>query len=162
MRRSYSICSGVDDGTLEIRNATLHNLRDVNVDIPLGVLCVVTGVGVGAGVVDWKALFAAAKTAGLQVHRIDLAKARSKNQLLDAFAQDVVKTFRDGGFEPEGYTLSMYAAIQVWAAAATEARKMSSVRMASLKPSPVRPSWWLFGTRQAAKRRRASERSQAA
>jgi excinuclease UvrABC ATPase subunit len=35
-------------GTLQIRNATLHNLRDVSVDIPLGVLCVVTGVA-GSG-----------------------------------------------------------------------------------------------------------------
>ena len=35
-------------GTLEIRHATQHNLRDVNVDIPLGVLCVVTGVA-GSG-----------------------------------------------------------------------------------------------------------------
>jgi excinuclease UvrABC ATPase subunit len=35
-------------GTLAIRNATRHNLRDVNVDVPLGVLCVVTGVA-GSG-----------------------------------------------------------------------------------------------------------------
>ncbi|HEX5597251.1 MAG TPA: excinuclease ABC subunit UvrA [Micromonosporaceae bacterium] len=35
-------------GTLEIRHATRHNLRDVSVDIPLGVLCVVTGVA-GSG-----------------------------------------------------------------------------------------------------------------
>jgi excinuclease UvrABC ATPase subunit len=35
-------------GRLEFRNATLHNLRDVSVDIPLGVLCVVTGVA-GSG-----------------------------------------------------------------------------------------------------------------
>ena len=35
-------------GALEIRNATQHNLRDVNVDIPLGVLCVITGVA-GSG-----------------------------------------------------------------------------------------------------------------
>ncbi|NUS74451.1 MAG: excinuclease ABC subunit UvrA [Corynebacteriales bacterium] len=34
--------------TLEIRHASTHNLRDVNVDIPLGVLCVVTGVA-GSG-----------------------------------------------------------------------------------------------------------------
>jgi excinuclease UvrABC ATPase subunit len=35
-------------GTLEIRSATAHNLRDVDVDIPLGVLVVVTGVA-GSG-----------------------------------------------------------------------------------------------------------------
>jgi excinuclease UvrABC ATPase subunit len=35
-------------GTLEIRCATTHNLRDVDVDIPLGVLAVITGVA-GSG-----------------------------------------------------------------------------------------------------------------
>jgi len=35
-------------GVLEIRGATAHNLRDVDVDIPLGVLVVVTGVA-GSG-----------------------------------------------------------------------------------------------------------------
>ena len=35
-------------GSLEIRNATAHNLRNVNVDVPLGVLVVVTGVA-GSG-----------------------------------------------------------------------------------------------------------------
>jgi excinuclease UvrABC ATPase subunit len=35
-------------GTLEIRGATAHNRRDVDVDIPLGVLVVVTGVA-GSG-----------------------------------------------------------------------------------------------------------------
>jgi excinuclease UvrABC ATPase subunit len=35
-------------GTLEVRGASAHNLRDVDVDIPLGVLVVVTGVA-GSG-----------------------------------------------------------------------------------------------------------------
>jgi excinuclease UvrABC ATPase subunit len=36
------------DGTLEVRGANTHNLRDVDVDIPLGVLVVITGVA-GSG-----------------------------------------------------------------------------------------------------------------
>lgn len=36
------------DGAIEVRGADLHNLQGVDVDVPLGVLCVVTGVA-GSG-----------------------------------------------------------------------------------------------------------------
>jgi branched-chain amino acid transport system substrate-binding protein len=47
-------------------------------------------------------------------------------------AKDVVEKIRAGGFEPEGYTLSTYAAIQVWAMAATEAGTTDSEKVAEV------------------------------
>jgi excinuclease UvrABC ATPase subunit len=47
-RAALKSATRTPSGVLEIRDATLHNLRGVSVDIPLGVLCVVTGVA-GSG-----------------------------------------------------------------------------------------------------------------
>jgi branched-chain amino acid transport system substrate-binding protein len=55
-------------------------------------------------------------------------------------AQDVVKSFRDGGFEPEGYTLSTYAAIQVWAAAVAKAGSTDSAAVAAALRSQSWPT----------------------
>ncbi|MCC7275950.1 MAG: branched-chain amino acid ABC transporter substrate-binding protein [Alphaproteobacteria bacterium] len=46
-------------------------------------------------------------------------------------AKAVVAQFRAGGYEPEGYALYTYAAIQVWAAAATAARSLRAGAVAS-------------------------------
>jgi branched-chain amino acid transport system substrate-binding protein len=50
-----------------------------------------------------------------------------KNQM----AAPVVKKFRDGGYEPEGYTLYTYGAIQAWAAAAEQAKSVETDAMIS-------------------------------
>jgi branched-chain amino acid transport system substrate-binding protein len=45
-------------------------------------------------------------------------------------AKDVVEEFRKDGFEPEGYTLSTYAALQVWAQAVEKAGTTDSAKVA--------------------------------
>src|SRR3546814_10003171 len=47
-------------------------------------------------------------------------------------AQAAVEKIRATGFEPEGYTLSTYAAIQAWAQAANEAGTTDSAKVAEL------------------------------
>ena len=47
-RASLKLSVRTPSGVLEVRGASLHNLQDVDVDIPLGVLVVVTGVA-GSG-----------------------------------------------------------------------------------------------------------------
>lgn len=45
-------------------------------------------------------------------------------------AKDVVAAFRADNYEPEGYTLNSYAAIQAWAAAATKANSTDGAKVA--------------------------------
>ncbi|HET6619959.1 MAG TPA: ABC transporter substrate-binding protein, partial [Dongiaceae bacterium] len=45
-------------------------------------------------------------------------------------AKAVVEEFRKDGFEPEGYTLSTYAAIQVWAQAVDKAGTTDAAKVA--------------------------------
>lgn len=47
-------------------------------------------------------------------------------------ARAVVARFRANGYEPEGYTLHTYAAIQVWAAAAEKARSLNHDQVAEV------------------------------
>jgi branched-chain amino acid transport system substrate-binding protein len=45
-------------------------------------------------------------------------------------AAAVVKKFKDKGYDPEGYTLYTYAAIQIWANAATKAKTVDPKKVA--------------------------------
>src|SRR3981081_529317 len=63
-------------GTLQVRGASTHNLRDVDVDIPLGVLVVVTGVA-GSGK---SSLVAGSIPAGAGVVSIDQAAIRGSRR----------------------------------------------------------------------------------
>jgi branched-chain amino acid transport system substrate-binding protein len=52
-------------------------------------------------------------------------------------AKAVVEEFRAGGYEPEGYTLSTYAAVQAWAQAVTKAGTTDPVKVAeALRSQP--------------------------
>lgn len=53
-------------------------------------------------------------------------------------AKDVVASFRADNYEPEGYTLNSYAAIQAWAAAATKAGSTDGEKVAeALRSGPI-------------------------
>ncbi len=51
-------------------------------------------------------------------------RGRSKNAAL-------VKKFRDGKYDPEGYTLFSYAAVKAWADAATKAKSTDAAKVAA-------------------------------
>lgn len=47
-------------------------------------------------------------------------------------AKDAVEKFRKAGYEPEGYTLYTYAALQIWAEAAKQANSTDSAKIADV------------------------------
>ncbi len=93
-------------GTLEIRGATTHNLRDVDVDIPLGVLVVVTGVA-GSGK---SSLVQGSIPAGAGVVSIDQAPIRGSRRSNPATYTGLLEPIRKAFAKANGVKPALFSA----------------------------------------------------
>ncbi|MFH8377906.1 excinuclease ABC subunit UvrA [Streptomyces cyaneofuscatus] len=93
-------------GTLEIRGASAHNLRDVDVDIPLGVLCVVTGVA-GSGK---SSLIHGSIPAGEDVVSIDQAAIRGSRRSNPATYTGLLEPIRKAFAKANGVKPALFSA----------------------------------------------------
>src|SRR5580692_9039753 len=93
-------------GTLEIRGATAHNLRDVDVDIPLGVLVVVTGVA-GSGK---SSLVHGSIPAGAGVVSIDQAAIRGSRRSNPATYTGLLDPIRKAFAKANGVKPALFSA----------------------------------------------------
>ncbi|MBV9600757.1 MAG: excinuclease ABC subunit UvrA, partial [Chloroflexi bacterium] len=93
-------------GRLEIRNASLHNLRDVSVDIPLGVLCVVTGVA-GSGK---SSLIHGSMPKGADVVAIDQAPIRGSRRSNPATYTGLLDPIRTAFARANGVKADLFSA----------------------------------------------------
>jgi excinuclease UvrABC ATPase subunit len=93
-------------GTLEIRGATAHNLRDVDVDIPLGVLVVVTGVA-GSGK---SSLVRGSIPAGAGVASIDQAAIRGSRRSNPATYTGLLDPIRNAFAKANGVKPALFSA----------------------------------------------------
>ncbi len=93
-------------GALEIRGAALHNLRDVDVDIPLGVLVVVTGVA-GSGK---SSLVHGSIAAGAGVVSIDEGAIRGSNRSNPATYSGLLEPIRKAFAKANGVKPALFSA----------------------------------------------------
>jgi excinuclease UvrABC ATPase subunit len=93
-------------GTLKIRGATAHNLQDVDVDIPLGVLCVVTGVA-GSGK---SSLVHGSIPAGEDVVSIDQGAIRGSRRSNPATYTDLLEPIRKAFAKANGVKPALFSA----------------------------------------------------
>jgi excinuclease UvrABC ATPase subunit len=93
-------------GSLEIRNATAHNLRNVNVDIPLGVLVVVTGVA-GSGK---SSLINGSVPTGAGVVSIDQAGIRGSRRSNPATYTGLLDPIRNAFAKANGVKPALFSA----------------------------------------------------
>ena len=93
-------------GALEIRGATAHNLRDVDVDIPLGVLVVVTGVA-GSGK---SSLVHGSIPAGAGVVSIDQVAIRGSRRSNPATYTGLLDPIRNAFAKANGVKAALFSA----------------------------------------------------
>ncbi|MDG4783545.1 excinuclease ABC subunit UvrA [Micromonospora sp. WMMD961] len=93
-------------GTLEIRGATANNLRDVDVDVPLGVLVVVTGVA-GSGK---SSLVRASIPAGAGVVSIDQGAIRGSRRSNPATYTGLLDPIRKAFAKANGVKPALFSA----------------------------------------------------
>ncbi|MEU6776372.1 excinuclease ABC subunit UvrA [Streptomyces sp. NPDC046759] len=93
-------------GALEIRGATTHNLQDVDVDIPLGVLCVVTGVA-GSGK---SSLVHGSMPAGADVVTVDQTPIRGSRRSNPATYTGLLEPIRKAFAKANGVKPALFSA----------------------------------------------------
>ncbi|MFD0773086.1 ATP-binding cassette domain-containing protein [Streptomonospora algeriensis] len=93
-------------GALEIRGASAHNLRDVDVDIPLGVLCVVTGVA-GSGK---SSLIRGSMPAGAGVVAVDQTAIRGSRRSNPATYTGLLEPIRKAFAKANGVKPALFSA----------------------------------------------------
>ncbi|GLZ39894.1 excinuclease ABC subunit A [Actinokineospora sp. NBRC 105648] len=93
-------------GVLEIRGATEHNLQDVDVDIPLGVLCVITGVA-GSGK---SSLVHGSIPAGADVVSIDQGAIRGSRRSNPATYTGLLEPIRKAFAKANGVKPALFSA----------------------------------------------------
>ncbi|MGV9992869.1 ATP-binding cassette domain-containing protein [Streptomyces sp. NPDC003374] len=93
-------------GVLEIRGASTHNLRDVDVDIPLGVLTVVTGVA-GSGK---SSLVHGSIPAGAGVVRVDQGAIRGSRRSNPATYTGLLEPIRKAFARANGVKPALFSA----------------------------------------------------
>ncbi|HEX5936348.1 MAG TPA: excinuclease ABC subunit UvrA [Actinomycetota bacterium] len=93
-------------GALEIRGATAHNLQKVDVDIPLGVLCVITGVA-GSGK---SSLVHGSIPAGEGVVSIDQAAIRGSRRSNPATYTGLLEPIRKAFAKANGVKPALFSA----------------------------------------------------
>ena len=93
-------------GALKIRGARSHNLRDVDVDIPMGVLCVVTGVA-GSGK---SSLLHGSMPAGAGVVSIDQGAIRGSRRSNPATYSGLLDPIRNAFAKANGVKPALFSA----------------------------------------------------